>query len=121
MSKAACRVKIDLSGLALRFSPERLRSKQAAFAERVAFEMKDYAPLSDENHAHMRDTVDMASDFEEGHVEWQTPYAQYVHDLPQSSIRTVVNPNAKSHWPEKAKEERMEAWTDFANELLRED
>lgn len=121
MSKAACKVKIDLSGLALRFSQERLRSKQETFAERVAFEMKDYAPLSDEDHAHMRDTVDMASDFEEGHIEWQTPYAQHVHDLPQSSIGQTVNPKAHSRWPEVAKGERMEAWVDFANELLRED
>lgn len=120
MSKAAaCKVHIDVSNLARRFAPDRLRAKQEAFAERVAFEMRDYVPL-DEGALQGSEDVGRSSDYSEGHVEWDAPYAQRVHDLPQSSIRKTKNPNARSHWPEEAKGERMDAWGQFAKSLMEE-
>ncbi|WP_158096155.1 minor capsid protein [Olsenella sp. An188] len=116
MSRAAsCSIRIDLSGLQRRFSPERLREKQEAFAERVAFEMRDYVP---EDQGTLKGSETLASDYASGSIEWATPYAQHVHDLPQSSIRKTKNPNARSHWPEEAKRERMSAWNAFAHKLL---
>ena len=118
MSKAAaCNIKIDLSGIERRFSPEQLKAKQEAFAERVAFEMRDYVPRDEGT---LQDSEALASDYETGNIEWNTPYAQHVHDLPQSSIRKTKNPNARSHWPEEAKNERMSAWEEFAHRLMEE-
>lgn len=118
MSKAAaCKVHIDVSNLARRFAPERLRAKQEAFAERVAFEMRDYVP---EDQGTLKGSEPLASDYAGGSIEWATPYAQRVHDLPQSSIRKTKNPNARSHWPEEAKGERMDAWGQFAKSLMEE-
>lgn len=118
MSKAvSCSIKIDLSDIERKFSPEQFKAKQEAFAKRVAFEMRDYVPL-DERTLH--DSEALASDYASGRIEWDTPYAQRVHDLPQSSIRKVKNPNARSHWPEEAKKERMDAWNEFAHKLMEE-
>lgn len=118
MSRTDCKVRIDLSGVDARFSEAALAAKQEAFSGRVAFEMRDYVPVDEGT---LRDSEALASDYASGTIEWQTPYAQRVHDLPQSSIGKAKNPNARARWPEAAKEERMEAWVDFANELLRED
>lgn len=118
MSKAAaCNIKIDLSGIERRFGPEQLRAKQEAFAARVEFEIRDYVP---EDEGTLKGSALLASDFAAGEIEWDTPYAQRVHDLPQSSIRKTKNPNARSHWPEEAKKERMGAWDDFAHRLMEE-
>lgn len=118
MSKAAaCNIKVDLSGIERRFSPEQLKAKQEAFAERVAFEMRDYVPRDEGT---LQDSEALASDYAAGRIEWDTPYAQRVHDLPQSSIRKVKNPNARAKWPEEAKRERMGSWQDFAEKLMEE-
>lgn len=116
-------VDIDLRRLEQRFSPEKLRAKQAAFASRVAFEMRAYVP---EDQGHLRGTEPLASDYEEGRIIWNAPYARYVHDLPASSISKTAgtgksNPKATSRWPEAAKAERGEAWRRFAEGLLKED
>lgn len=117
MSGAACQIKVDLSGIERRFSTAQLEAKQTAFAERVAFEMRDYVPVDEGT---LRDSEPLASDYETGSIEWQTPYAQRVHDLPQSSIRKTKNPNARSHWPEEAKRERLGAWQECAERLMEE-
>lgn len=117
MSKAGCEIKVDLSGIERRFSESQLKAKQATFAERVAFEMRDYVPVDEGT---LRDSEPLASDYEAGSVEWQTPYAQRVHDMPQSSIRKTKNPNARSRWPEEAKKERLGAWQQFAEGLMEE-
>lgn len=118
MSKAAaCSIKIDLSGIERRFGPEQLKAKQEAFASRVEFEMRDYVP---EDEGDLKKSALPASDFAAGEIEWGPPYAQRVHDLPQSSIRKTKNPNARSHWPEEAKKERMSAWDAFAHKLMEE-
>lgn len=108
---------VDLSKLERRFSKSALVGKQAAFAKRVAFEIGDYVP---EELGALKGSEPLSSDYETGLIEWNTPYAQHVHDLPQSSIKKVKNPNARSHWPEEAKREREGAWQEFARKLLEE-
>ena len=110
-----CRVRIDLSKLESRFGDGRLAENQAEFAKRVASEMMDYVP---EDQGTLKGSEPMASDYEGGVIEWDQPYAKRVHDLPQSSIRQKENPNARSHWPEAAKGERMQAWEDYAREIM---
>lgn len=113
----SCRTIVDIGKLERRFSQRALTGKQETFAKRVAFEMRDYVPVDE---GILRDSEPLASDYATGTIEWQTPYAQRVHDLPQSSIRTAKNPNARSHWPEEAKRERGPAWEDFARKLMEE-
>lgn len=115
MSGASCRIRVDVSKLARRFGPEQMRAKQEEFASRVAFEMGDYVP---EDQGTLKGSEPMASDYAAGRIEWDTPYAEYVRGLPQSSIRTVINPNARAKWPEAAKSERMGAWERFAEQLM---
>lgn len=113
----SCRTVVDIGKLERRFSQRALTGKQEAFAKRVAFEMRDYVPVDEGT---LRDSEPLASDYATGTIEWQTPYAQRVHDMPQSSIRTAKNPNARSHWPAAAKAERAGAWEDFARKLMEE-
>lgn len=115
MSGSGVSVRVDLSRLEARFSEAALSANQEAFARRVAFEMGDYVP---EDQGTLKGSEPLASDYASGTIEWQTPYAQRVHDLPQSSIRQTKNPNARAKWPEEAKGERMCSWEDFARELL---
>lgn len=117
MSGTKCEVRIDLSGIEMRFSEEALASKQAAFAERVAFEMRDYVP---EDSGTLKASETMFSDYANGEIEYGTPYAERVHGLPQSSIKTAKNPNARAKWPEEAKAERGDAWQQFAEKLMEE-
>lgn len=118
MSGASCNIRVDLSGIERRLGEARMRERQEAFAQRVAFEMRDYVP---EDEGTLRDSEPLASDYAAGQIEWDTPYAQHVHDLPQSSIRRAKNPNARSHWPAEAKRERMGAWEQFARALMEEE
>lgn len=113
----SCRTVVDLSKLEKRFSDSARRGKQAAFAKRVAFEIGDYVP---EELGALKGSEPLSSDYENGIIEWNTPYAQHVHDLPQSSIKKAKNPNARSHWPAAAKAERAGAWEDFARKLMEE-
>lgn len=108
---------VDLSKLERRFSKSALVGKQQAFARRVAFEIRGFVPL---DKGALRDSEPLSSDYETGLIVWQKPYAQHVHDLPQSSIKKTENPNARSHWPEEAKRERMDSWQEFARKLLEE-
>lgn len=119
MSKArlSADVRVDLSRLQARFSKDELAKKQEKFAKRVAFETRDYVPVDEGT---LRGSEELASDYASGEIEWQTPYAQRVYDLPQSSIRTTVNPKAKSAWAAAAKRDRMDAWEDYAHELMEE-
>lgn len=111
----SARVVVDLGGLERRFSESARSGMQAAFARRVAFDMRGYVPLDEGT---LRDSEPLASDYETGTIEWQTPYAQHVHDLPQTSINTTKNPNARSHWPEEAEMERGDSWQEFARKLV---
>lgn len=117
MSASGVSVRIDLSDIERRFSGTALAAKQAAFAERVAFEMRDFVP---EDSGTLKASETLFSDYTNGEIEYGTPYAQRVHDLPQSSIRTDKNPNARAKWPEEAKAERMGAWQQFAENLMEE-
>ncbi len=108
---------VDLGKVMKRFSQKALSGKQEAFAKRVAFEMRDYVP---QDEGTLRDSEPLASDYAAGTIEWSTPYAKRVHELPQSSIRKAKNPNARSHWTEEAKKERLDAWEEFARKLMEE-
>ena len=113
----SARTVVDLSKIERRFSERALVGKQQAFARRVAFEMRDYVP---ERDGFLKDSEPMASDYASGKIEWSQPYAQRVHDLPQSSIGRAKNPNARSHWPEEAKRERLGSWEEFGRRLMEE-
>ena len=108
-------VKVDLRGLEARLGEGSLREKQAAFAERVAFETRDYVPVESGT---LQGSEPVSSDYEGGTVEWNTPYAAIVEEMPESSIRKTINPNARAHWPQAAKSERLGAWQDFARKLM---
>lgn len=113
MSGGGCEISVDLSGIEARLCGEAAARAQEAFARRVAFECRDYVPLDEGT---LRDSEPLNSDYAEGDIVWSTPYAQRVHDLP--SVRTVKNPRATPKWPEKAREDRLGAWRDFAARLL---
>lgn len=115
MSGAKAEIRVDLSGLEKRFSEGELKAKQAAFASRVAFETRDYVPR---DIGTLQGSEPLSSDYEAGELEWNTPYAERVYDLPQSSIKTTINPNAHSHWFEAAKADRLGAWEEFAKGLM---
>lgn len=106
-------IDIDLSGIEKKFSPEELKKKQAAFAHRVGFDMNKHCPY-DEGTLH--DSMPESSDFENGQVVWDTPYAKRVMNA--DTVRTVKNPEARPQWPEYTKSERLGEWRKFAANLL---
>ena len=110
-------VRVDLSGLEARLGEAAMREKQASFAARVAFETRGYVPYEEGT---LQGSEPLSSDYEAGTIEWNTPYAGYVEAMPETSIRKTVNPNARAHWPQAAKSERLGAWQDFARKLLEE-
>ena len=107
------RVKVDLSGIEKMFDRSQLRAKQAAFAHRVGFDMNKRCPVDEGT---LRDSMPVSSDFENGLVVWDTPYAKRV--LNADSVRTVKNPNARPQWPEAVKSERLGEWQKMAASLL---
>ena len=106
-------IKVDLSGIEERFDEGQLRAKQAAFAQRVGFDMNKRCPVDEGT---LRDSMPVSSDFENGQIVWNTPYAKHV--LNADSVRTVKNPNAIPQWPEAVKAERMGEWQKMAGSLL---
>lgn len=106
-------VNLDLSKLEEKFSEDELRAKQAIFAERVAADMNKHCP---EDEGTLRDSMKISSNFEEGLIVWNTPYAKDV--LERDYVRCVKNPEALPHWPEATKEEKLEDWKDLASRLL---
>lgn len=107
------KITIDLAGIEKRFSESELKAKQAAFAQRVAFDMRDHVPVDEGT---LRDSADVASDYENGQIIWDTPYAKRV--LNADNVRTVKNPNATPNWPEVTKAEKLESWRAMAAEML---
>ena len=106
-------IDIDLSGIEKKFSPEELKKKQAAFAHRVGFDMNKHCPY-DEGTLH--DSMPESSDFENGQVVWDTPYAKRVMNA--DTVMTVKNSEARPQWPEYTKSERLGEWRKFAANLL---
>lgn len=105
-------IEIDLSGIEKKFSPEELKAKQAAFAQRVGFDMNKHCPVDEGT---LRDSI-MASEYENGQIIWDTPYAKTV--LNADTVMTVKNPEARPQWPEYTKSERLGEWRKFAANLL---
>lgn len=106
-------VSVDLSGLEKRFSDGTLRAQQITFAQRVAFDMRKHVPVDEGT---LRDSEPLNSNYAKGEIIYNTPYAKEV--LNADSVRTVKNPDACPHWPEVTKQERLEAWKEFATALL---
>jgi len=106
-------IDIDLSGIEKKFSPEELKKKQAAFAHRVGFDMNKHCPVDEGT---LRDSMPVSSDFENGQLVWDTPYAKRVMNA--DTVRTVKNPEARPQWPEYTKSERLGEWRKFAASLL---
>lgn len=107
------KVDVDLSGLEQKFSESSLRAKQAVFAQRVAFDMRKHVPVDEGT---LRDSEPMSSNYEQGYIIWNTPYAERVYEA--DNVRTVKNHQAKPHWADYTKKKKMEDWRQFAAELL---
>lgn len=106
-------IDIDLSGIEKKFSPEELKKKQAAFAQRVGFDMNKHCPVDEGT---LRDSMPVSSDYENGQLVWDTPYARRVMNA--DTVRTVKNPEARPQWPEYTKSDRLGEWRKFAANLL---
>lgn len=108
------RVDVDLSGAEQRF--KELAESSGLLAEKLLGDATQYVP---------EESGDLKSS---GHVTdveptravlmWSVPYAQRVYNMPGSSIKKVINPNASHHWFETAKSAHLEEWQHFAAELF---
>ncbi len=107
---------IDLSGIEKRFSEASMKPKQAAFAQRVAFDCRRHVPVDEGT---LRDSEPLSSDYRGGKVIWNTPYAKKVYNA--DSVRTTKNPQATPHWAEVAKQEKLDSWKKFAAALCGND
>ena len=75
--------------------------------------------LADSNYFIPKDTGELEqsslihSDFENGKLVWNTPYAARLYWNPQYNFSTDVNPHASGLWFEVAKQNNMDSWTRF--------
>lgn len=113
MSKSGSTTKVDISGIEKAFSESNLKKKQAAFASRVALDMRKHVP---EDEGTLRDSEPMNSDYENGQIIWNTPYAKIV--LNADHVLTTKNKNATPQWPEVTKQEKLQDWKAFAAALM---
>lgn len=109
-------ISIDLGGIEKKFSPQALKAKQAVFAQRVGNDMNKHCPVDEGT---LRDSMTESSDFENGQIIWNTPYAKRM--LNADSVRKTKNTNAQPQWPEFTKGERLGDWKTMAAELLGHD
>lgn len=108
-SPVAASVTVDISGLERRFGPEAMSRAQELFAARVGFDSNAYVKY-DSGDTYR--SMGAASDYGEGLVVWDTPYAGYAYRDPH--VRTEHNPKAAARWFEVAKEARKESWRAYA-------
>ena len=112
-------VSSDLSNLHERFSDDNLTNAQTLFAMKVGEDCQMHIPR---DNGYMEDTMQNASNFEKGEVTWDTDYAGYVYAMDDSHIHRSgnknTNPNARSHWFEVTKSERLDEWKDFMEKRL---
>ena len=106
-------VKVDLGPLEPKFSSAANKAKQAAFAQRVAFDCRQHVPVDEGT---WRDSEPMASDYPAGKIVWNTAYARRVYNA--DHVRTTKNPQAAPHWAEVTKQEKLPNWKKFAAGLL---
>ena len=104
---------IDLSGLEERFSEKDLEEAQELFTESVAFRMRKRVPVDE---GELRDSEPLASDYKQGLIVWDTPYAKKIYNA--DSVRNVKNPNATSHWGEVTKNEELGEIVNDAKAIL---
>ncbi len=116
MAKSGINISIDIAALEKRFSSSALKANQAAFAQRVAFDMRKHVPVDEGT---LRDSEPISSDYENGQIIWNTPYAQHV--LNADSVRTIKNPRATPQWPEVTKAEKLSEWRKLAANLVGSD
>lgn len=78
--------------------------------------------LDDSNYYIPKDQGDLErssitwSVFDEGHLEWRTPYARRLFYNPQYNFSKDTNPNASGLWAEKAKQENKDKYRSITNE-----
>lgn len=113
MSRKSSTTTVDISSIEKEFSDKSLKSKQAAFASRVALDMRKHVP---EDEGTLRDSEPLNSDYENGQIIWNTPYAKIV--LNADHVLTVKNHSATPQWPEVTKAEKLQDWKAFAAALM---
>lgn len=114
MSKS--KTTIDIKGIEDKFSDSSLKAKQEAFASRVALDMRKHVP---EDEGTLKNSEPLNSDYANGQIIWNTPYAKIV--LNSDHVKTVKNKNASPQWPEVTKQEKMQDWREFAVKLVGND
>jgi len=104
---------LNLQGVEKKLGQAAMKPKQAAFAKRVALDMREHVPVDEGT---LRDSEPMSSDYEGGKLVWNTPYAKRVYNA--DSVRRTKNPKASPHWAEVTKQEKLPNWKKFAAGLL---
>lgn len=108
-------VTVNLDKLKKLFGVKAMEDAQTKFAMSVAEDMNAYIP---KDTSKLHDSMKAASDFKRGLIVWDTDYAAYVRDLPDTSIKHGKNPRAKADWPKAAKEAHGEDWKRLAETIL---
>lgn len=131
MFKAKVDVKFSAEEVAQKFeaSLSGANGIQAMFANKVAMDTNPFVPM---DQGTLAASVIRASNFEEGNIVYDTPYAKrlyYGDDLNFNSAYhsdgkrkakpgSPPHPQATHHWFEAAKSRFIDAWGEFAAKLL---
>lgn len=88
---------------------------QAMFANKVAMDTNPYVPM---DTGMLASSVIRASNFEEGQIIYDTPYAKRLYEGVDFKFSRDAHPQATYEWFEAAKRRCLEAWGEYAARLL---
>ena len=105
-------VRIDLSGIERRFSPQRMQAAQMLLAERVGRDSNVHAP-------YRTGTLHASMGIREGKVVWPVDYAIYPYKGHVTGSSADGKDNAHSEWFEFAKRTYFSSWLKTVEAALR--
>lgn len=117
MLKAKVKVKFSPEEVAKKFADNLTKANgaQAMFANKVAMDTDPYVPM---DTGMLASSVVRASNFEEGNIVYDTPYAKRLYEGVAFNFSRNAHPQATYGWFEKAKTACINVWGEHAAKLL---
>ena len=85
-----------------------------AASEQALFDANFYAP---QRYGILIGSSQAASDIDEGHLVWQTPYARRLY-YENTNLSQHPNPNASHMWADVARDNHLDDWIKAAERAL---
>lgn len=108
-------VSSDLSRMHARFSDAEIEKSQTAFALQVGHDSNVHCAVDSQQ---TQNSMELASDFKNGNIIWDTEWASDAYNMDDSRIRKQKNPLARAKWFEVAKQAHLLEWQTIVEDGL---